>query len=86
MGKAKYSLAVTKRFKKSFEKLPKDVQERVYEKLILLLENPHLGIRLRGELSGLYRLRVGDYRVIYAIDKEKRLIVLLDVGHRRRIY
>ncbi len=86
MGKAKYSLAVTRRFKKSFEKLPRDVQERVYEKLVLLLENPYLGVRLRGELSGLYRLRVGNYRVIYAIDEEKKLVVLLDVGHRKRIY
>ena len=86
MGRARYSLAVTKRFKNSFEKLPRDVQERVYGKLVSLLENPYSGMRLRGELSGLYRLRVGDYRVIYAIDEEKRLVVLLDVGHRRRIY
>ncbi len=86
MGRARYSLAITRRFKRSFRKLPRNVQERVYERIALLLENPYLGVRLRGELSGLYRLRVGDYRVIYAIDEEKRLIVLLDVGHRRRIY
>ena len=86
MRRARYSLAVTKRFKRSFKKLPEDVQEKIYGRLVSLLENPHSGVSLRGELSGLYRLRVGDYRVIYAIDEEKKLVVLLDVGHRRRIY
>lgn len=86
MEKTKYSLAITSRFKRSFKRLPRDVQERVYEKLVLLLQNPYLGVRLGGELSGLFRLRIGNYRVIYAIDEEKKLVILLDVGHRRRIY
>ena len=45
-----------------------------------LVTNPFAGIRLREELDGLLRWRTGDYRRVYKIDEEKRLVVLLDVG------
>ena len=51
-----------------------------------LVTNPFAGIRLRGELDGLLRWRTGDYRIVYKIDEEKRLVVLLDVGPRKAIY
>ena len=41
---------------------------------------------LKGELAGLYKLRVGDYRVIYEILHEERTIVIHAIGHRREIY
>lgn len=40
--------------------------------------------RLKG--SGRYRLRVGNYRIIYAFDLERNAIHLLAIGHRREIY
>ncbi|MBO3840744.1 MAG: type II toxin-antitoxin system RelE/ParE family toxin, partial [Candidatus Brockarchaeota archaeon] len=36
--------------------------------------------------SGLWRIRVGDYRVIYSINEEEKHIILIDVGHRKKIY
>ena len=81
-----YRIAVTARFKRSFRSLPKEVQERVYRAILGLMESPFIGVKLRGELSGLWRLRVGEYRIIYAIEEETRRVVLLDVGHRRAIY
>ena len=44
MEKTKYSLAITSRFKRSFKRFLRDVQERVYEKLVLLLQSPYLGL------------------------------------------
>lgn len=41
---------------------------------------------LSGEFKGLFRLRVGDYRVIYSVDSSSRRINILLVGHRRDIY
>ncbi len=41
---------------------------------------------LRGELSGLFELRVGDYRVIYEPLHEERVLVVHAVGHRREVY
>jgi mRNA interferase RelE/StbE len=43
-------------------------------------------VRLRGELVGLLRWRTGDYRIVYKIDEEKRLVILIDVGPRKSVY
>ncbi|MDJ0737498.1 MAG: type II toxin-antitoxin system RelE/ParE family toxin [Nostocaceae cyanobacterium] len=41
---------------------------------------------LSADLSGLFKLRVGDYRVIYSFDTEVQLITIHQIGHRRDIY
>jgi mRNA interferase RelE/StbE len=41
---------------------------------------------LTGNLSGFYKLRIGDYRVIYEFDKENQIIYVNRIGHRREIY
>jgi mRNA interferase RelE/StbE len=41
---------------------------------------------LTGQWSGFYKLRVGDYRVIYEFDVENQIIFIARVGHRREIY
>lgn len=46
---------------------------------------PHLSLKLSGA-EAIYRLRVGDYRVIYEIDQEAKAIVVHHVRHRRDIY
>jgi mRNA interferase RelE/StbE len=41
---------------------------------------------LKGELSGYYRYRVGDYRVIYEIDEHSRVVKVVFIEHRSRVY
>ena len=41
---------------------------------------------LKGEFSGYYRYRVGDYRVIYEIDDNSKLVTILLIAHRSRVY
>jgi len=48
--------------------------------------NPYLGKPLRGELSGKWSLRIGDYRIIYTIDEHQKTITLYNVRHRRAAY
>lgn len=70
------------------ERLDRAAARRIVRRLQWLAENLD-GIKptpLVGELSGLYRLRVGDYRVIYEILREEPLIVVHAIGHRREIY
>jgi mRNA interferase RelE/StbE len=45
-----------------------------------------LGKPLKGILKGLYRYRIGDYRVIFTIDRADRKILVLNVGHRKNVY
>jgi len=51
-----------------------------------LEENPFLGKPLRGDLVGKWSIRVGDYRVIYTIDAQKKVVMLCDVGHMKKVY
>ena len=43
-------------------------------------------LSLTGQWSGFYKLRVGYYRVIYELDIEEQLIIIIIIGHRREIY
>jgi len=49
-----------------------------------LVENPYLGKKLVGNLSPYYRLRVGDYRVLYEIIENKVMIIVVKVKHRKK--
>ena len=68
--------------------LDKPVGRRIAERVNWLASNLD-DIRpeaLTGDLIGLYKLRVGDYRVIYEIVRKEKTIVIHAIGHRREIY
>ena len=48
--------------------------------------DPSIGMPLKGELRGLWKYRIGSYRIIYKIHRHQLLIVVLDIGHRRDVY
>jgi mRNA interferase RelE/StbE len=81
-----YRAALTRSFLKELRKLPDDVKSRVLEAINNILANPFSGVKLRGELEGCWRWRVGKYRIIYFIDQESQIVVFLDVGPRKAIY
>ena len=66
-------------------KLPKDVKERIFNKIISTKENPlHFFERLTGRSD--YKLRIGDYRAVADIDPGNATIKITIVGHRKNIY
>ena len=70
------------------EKLAQSVRKRIVKKIIWLSENfeqinPQ---SLSADLSGFFKLRVGDYRVIYEFDSEEEVISIDRVRHRREVY
>ena len=73
-------------FDSLFFKLPPQVREAIESKIHQLGSRlggyPHQ--RLTGRLE--YRLRIGDYRVIYEFNRERNILYLLAVGNRRDIY
>jgi len=81
-----YKAALTKNFLREFKKLPKEVRDRILWAIDEILSNPFLGVKLRGELEGRWRWRVGKYRIIYIIDQTPQVVVFLDVGLRKTIY
>lgn len=70
---------------KGLDKLDKQIRSRIIERLRDLREKPGtVGKALKP--SDFWSLRVGDYRVIYEIDKTKRRVTVLFIGHRKRVY
>jgi len=66
--------------------LPPEVKRSVRNALRALGRDPDLGQPLRGELQGLWRYRVRRFRIVYALDRSTRVLRVLAVGHRERIY
>ena len=81
-----YRSAFTKGFRREFKKLPKNVKGRILDAILRTATTPYAGTRLHGELQGLWRWRVGKYRVVYVIVEKEKTVVFLDVGLRKGIY
>lgn len=62
----------------------KNAERIVHEIKVALGENPHVGESLMGEFKGLFKLRIGDYRVIYTLVGED--VLVLRVRHRSKAY
>ncbi|MFZ7266137.1 type II toxin-antitoxin system RelE family toxin [Avibacterium avium] len=77
-----------KQLVKLAKKNPQQAQRIInYLKSLETLEEPRdRGKGLVGDLSGMWRYRVGDYRIICYIDNGELLITALEIGHRREIY
>lgn len=84
-----WNLKVLKRAEKALEKLDNQHKIKIsrYIDGILKLKDPHKkGKALTGNLSGLWRYRVGEFRIICQIDGETITIIVLDIGHRKEVY
>ncbi len=80
-----HTVAIEKPARKQLEKLP-----QIYESLIAaiaaLADTPRPSGCKKLTARNAYRIRVGDYRIVYAIDDGVPEVVVLAVGHRRQIY
>ena len=81
-----YRVIFTKSVKKDFRKIPKLEVSKILNEIAYLAKNPRSSKtkKLKGEK--LYRLRVGNYRVIYDIQDNLMLIFVVKLGHRSDIY
>jgi mRNA-degrading endonuclease RelE of RelBE toxin-antitoxin system len=61
-------------------------RSKVERKINLLAKNPYLGKTLQGELKGEHGLRAWPLRIIYSIDREKKIIYILNIDYRGNVY
>jgi mRNA interferase RelE/StbE len=82
-----YRVDVAKHAQRQIRNLAPQIQTRVMTRILALGNNPRSADvkRLAGE-DDLYRIRVGDYRVIYTIEDDVLLVLVVSVGHRSEIY
>lgn len=78
-----YSIQIKRSAQKELRRITKSERKRIIEAIGQLAENPFAGSILKGSLRGIYRLRVGDYRVLYELGEN---ILILRVAHRRSAY
>lgn len=85
---AVYRVRILEPASQDLARLDKTVLRRIVQRIYWLAENLNV-IRpeaLSGDLAGLSKLRVGEYRVIYEVLRDEETIVIHAVGHRREIY
>ena len=81
-----YRVVITSSAQREIGKLPQDMGDRIIARILSLKQNPrpYGVIKMKGRES--YRLRVGDYRVIYTVEDTVKIVTVTDVGHRREVY
>jgi mRNA interferase RelE/StbE len=82
-----YRVVIAKPALNTLQKLPKDVRRRIRNRIDDLTHDPRPpGVeKLAGEPNG-YRVRVGDYRVLYEIQGDQLVVYVVRIGHRRDVY
>ena len=82
-----YEIIITKYIQKQLDNLPNNIQERVYDKISQLAEEPRPDgvVKLKG-YDNEYRIRIGDYRLVYEIQDEQLIVLLVQCKHRRDVY
>jgi mRNA interferase RelE/StbE len=82
-----YTVEIRPAAERQIKKLTTVVQERIIERLEELELDPRpLGVKKLSGIDNLYRLRVGEYRIVYEIQDAVLLVLVVAVAHRREIY
>jgi mRNA interferase RelE/StbE len=84
---AQYHVTFAPSADKALRKLPHSIQIRIATAVDALLSDPRPrgSVKLKGE-ADLWRIRVGDYRVVYTIEDDKLLVLVVRVAHRKDVY
>lgn len=89
-----YKIVITEPATKELKRIPNKMQDRIFEKIQGLAEEPkpHGHKKLKNfdmpssDQNDYYRIRVGDYRVIYTVENERITILVLKIAHRKDVY
>ncbi|MCZ2390534.1 MAG: type II toxin-antitoxin system RelE/ParE family toxin [Acidobacteria bacterium] len=84
-----YSVCFVRSARKEFDRLPAKLRSKIAEALSLLSQNPYSELLKVKKLKGadqLYRIRIGDHRVVYEVRNTSLVVVVIKIGHRSEIY
>lgn len=89
-----YKIVITESAAKELKRIPTKMQDRIFEKIEDLAEEPkpngHKKLKNfdmpSSDYDDYYRIRVGDYRVIYAIEDAEITIFVMKIAHRKNVY
>jgi mRNA interferase RelE/StbE len=81
-----YNIVLSRDAARTLEKATPAMRRRLVAALERLRSKPYSGKTLRGELEGLFSLRIGGMRAVYGVDTKKNIVVVLAIGPRGDIY
>ena len=81
-----YKVLFTEEARKNIQKLSKPFQSKIQQALDQIAEDPSIGKALNRELKGRWSYRVSEYRIIYRIEQQQVIVLILAVGHRKDVY
>jgi len=81
-----HKIVFTKTARKKLDKLPSREQHRIADKIDELANDPRPPGCKKLTNRGQYRIRIGDYRVIYDIEDKMLVVLVIDVDHRKQVY
>ncbi len=82
----KFSETATRQLKKLGKQTQRDILKYLKKRIETDDDPKRYGDPLRRSLSGLWKYRVGDYRLICEVQQEEIVVLVLAVGHRRKVY
>ena len=84
---AAYEVSITRQPQKILRKLSKDVLHRIDRALLSLASNPRpVGCKKLAGYDNLYRIRVGDWRISYAVEDDRLIVLVLEISPRSGAY
>ena len=83
---AKYKVLIRKSAASELARIPKEDLRRIVEKILSLAEEPRSQGCEKLSAQERYRIRQGDYRVVYSVDDASRVVEIVKIGHRSEVY
>ncbi len=84
-----FTVLFTKSAEREYKNLDSKIQAKVQEAVKLLRISPYSDLLQIKKLKGdphLYRVRIGDYRIVYEVAKVEIRVIIIKIGHRREVY
>jgi len=83
-----YTIKLDRRIKKDLRSIPSNKVQQIKAAIANLANNtrPSSCKKLKGETNNYYRIRVGQYRIVYTIEDAELIILVIRIGHRSDIY
>ena len=83
-----YSVLLERQAEKELRSLPTAMLFRIDKRILALSDEPRpIGVlKLKGKESAGWRIKIGDYRILYVIDEEHKIIKIYRIKHRRDVY
>ena len=87
MTPRRYEVVLSPKAEKQLDELPTPLRRRITEAVEGLESKPRPhGVKKLTGAENLWRIRVGDYRIVYTIEDDRLIVLVVKIGHRREIY